>query len=375
MRRLQASMTSEGTAERDLDATYGPQVAAMLMLIGRAMRDIADIFGEREVAPQMAQTPLPGLDLGSPMPPDINKSEVAFAVEQLATRPKDWLDDAFAYSQAGVAVNVILRGLAPQGEPVLPAGEEVPGEKDLLSNIGWDHGRWLLFAVRGRSAVAGELGKWAAQVRERLGPIASRIVVPLSVEAQAIGEAVSAELAGPHQTPIGRPSNEAGMMASAEQMITMSDEVRELALNYIGRAPRRVRHALLEEYRQFVTDAQGRVEAADEKEARTAAEAERAAVEPTPGHSLSELSDADVAEMAQPVEDLVRRIVAISTEMSDAERAALKASIAPALEQGDIKRALEESNKRVEDIESRLQWKQSQEAHAARRRRPGASRK
>jgi hypothetical protein len=143
--RLESSFERSNLHREVLELMYGPQLGAILMMIGSVMGDVG--------------------------------VQAAFNANFTAGKP--WFNDAYAFDQAVRASVRILEALRPEGDPDPPPSmvklETVnPELASIAARIGDRFADVLIEAVAGRGANA-NLQRGAAEIADMLGPIAERL--------------------------------------------------------------------------------------------------------------------------------------------------------------------------------------------------------
>jgi hypothetical protein len=145
--RLEQSFRTEDLLGQVLRLAYGPQIAALLMMIGRAMR-----IGERCAL------------------------DATYSYDAIDR----WLDVPYAANQAIMAAKEVLEGYRPPGDPNFPEQiNGVPvkgGDRGRLERRGVDFADQLLRIGSGREVPPTlELEQFAAQVRPLLEGLEIRV--------------------------------------------------------------------------------------------------------------------------------------------------------------------------------------------------------
>src|SRR5262249_10336517 len=125
--RLESTFTGDDLLDQTNDRAHGRDVAGLLMLLARVMKDTGPVAGVRSAG------------------------------------TTDWLSNPYAFDQVVKAVNQALEGLRPDGDTAPPE------ETDDARTLGEKLARGALIAV-GDPDCGGELGDWAKPVRKRLDP-------------------------------------------------------------------------------------------------------------------------------------------------------------------------------------------------------------
>jgi hypothetical protein len=145
--RLEASFRSQDLLSQVLQLSYGRQLAAVLMMIGRAMRPA----GERSA---------------------LDATHSYDVVER-------WLEVPYAANQAILAATMVLEACRPPGRREFPeeiAGAPVRGgDRDRLERRGAIIAEQVLRAIVERNAPTPELNEFAVQVRSLLGEVQIRV--------------------------------------------------------------------------------------------------------------------------------------------------------------------------------------------------------
>jgi len=145
---MEQALLSEGVIDQALDLAFGRQVAGLVLLLARVVRDAG--------------------------------AHAAFMATSTMDGAANWLSNPYAVAQVSTAVAAVFEAIQPEGDAAPP---QVPGLapgnpalKEILETLGRRCADGVLGAIAGRvstrpgSANDGELGRWAAPVRERLGP-------------------------------------------------------------------------------------------------------------------------------------------------------------------------------------------------------------
>lgn len=129
--RLESSFQAEGQLREALELTLGPQVAALVLLIGFAMRDTARWPGR------------------------------PFSPVKLLSEP-------FLFAQAAAAATKVLDALKPDDDPDARPFADVQGAPPEMieqwTNLGRNVGSQVCFEIANR------LGPWTSTIRDWLGP-------------------------------------------------------------------------------------------------------------------------------------------------------------------------------------------------------------
>jgi hypothetical protein len=129
-----------------LEQIYGRQLAGLLLLLGKVMRD--------------------------------SSRSAAFSIEPTLEAAEGWMDRPWAFEQAAKAAVTVIEAVRPEGEPAPPHSiTKLPDPiKSSMLNVGESFARTALLAVhspdRGPTA---SLIKFGGEVRDLLGPAANRI--------------------------------------------------------------------------------------------------------------------------------------------------------------------------------------------------------
>lgn len=142
--RLERSVQIGAFAHEALALAYGPHTAGLALLIARAMNDTGKQCG--------------------------------FLKTSSLESSNDWMDVPYAYSQAAQAVRRILELAKPEGDDsppgLFPPDHSLDGV-EVAMGAGITNG--LVAAVTEANAGT-EIERWAAPLRELLGPIATRML-------------------------------------------------------------------------------------------------------------------------------------------------------------------------------------------------------
>jgi hypothetical protein len=144
--RLERSFRDQQQLPQALEATYGRQLAALLLVLARVMQDTGSQCGFIKT----------------------------YALEGAA----NWPVVPYAYDQVVKAVNRVLEGFRPEGDvsaPVLKfAGDQIPIPDDYYARLGENLANGALGALSS-SDHGRELDEWARPIREQMGPLLKRI--------------------------------------------------------------------------------------------------------------------------------------------------------------------------------------------------------
>jgi hypothetical protein len=150
--RLEKSQHDQDQAVLFAEAQYGRQLAAVLEVLGRAMRDAAVVASMKVRDPDGDEAYL------------FNQGIEAAATVLEAMRPRD------SNPRGDLPVPLVV-----VGDPV-PAW--VPSELELRKVVGKMVANGIIEAL-GNPERGGDIGDWAAKKRERLGPIAKWLAANL----------------------------------------------------------------------------------------------------------------------------------------------------------------------------------------------------
>ena len=134
--RLEQSFDDEDRVLHFRPVIYGRQLAAVLEILGRVMRDAG--------------------------------RHVGFARTHTVEGAEGWMDDPGAFDQALKGALQILEALRPPGEPTLPEAWGIAGPP------GEEFANYVLMALRNPDP-KGEIDHWASSLRPALGTVADRI--------------------------------------------------------------------------------------------------------------------------------------------------------------------------------------------------------
>ena len=143
--RLDLSFRDLDAFDKAIELSHGRQIAGVLMLLGRVMRD-AGAHGAH-------------LSTG--------------------TIDGNWLADPFAFDQVAKAVTTALEAFRPAGELTPPAGYD--GEQaERVARLGELLAKGAVEAIKNPSR-GGEIGEWARPVRDKLGAAVDQIAIDTDV--------------------------------------------------------------------------------------------------------------------------------------------------------------------------------------------------
>jgi hypothetical protein len=137
-RRLEDSLTVQESACRNLDLAFGPELAAILLVLAKAMQTTGE--------------------------------NAAFAITHSVPTTSDWLANPFAFDQVARSVTAVMESLRPEGaiEPPRPMRGGFPGSELHYANMGPGFAVSLLGAIAGAISTT-SLDEWAKPIRARLG--------------------------------------------------------------------------------------------------------------------------------------------------------------------------------------------------------------
>jgi hypothetical protein len=140
--RLEQSFRAQGMLDQALELAFGRQSAAVVLLIGRLMREVG--------------------------------TYAALASGRMPDTAGGWLADPFAFDQVRMAINRALDAVRPDGEVVVPlrTGQTIGpdiGHADIYGHLGAGLAQVALSAIVGHG-ITGDLQSWGEKIRARLGP-------------------------------------------------------------------------------------------------------------------------------------------------------------------------------------------------------------
>jgi hypothetical protein len=142
-RRIEATFRSEQQLSQGLDLVYGEQIAGLLTVIGRVLRDVGP-------------------------------AAHAASTRALEVAP-DWLSNPFAFDQAVKAIGAVMEVLRPDGErvpahlrsPLVVMGNDM---NEMYRHIGQAiAGPYLTAVADPEAAITADLKRIGREVREKLG--------------------------------------------------------------------------------------------------------------------------------------------------------------------------------------------------------------
>lgn len=143
--RLQLSFAADRHLTDALDLAFGPQLSALLLLIGRVMNTTGRSAG--------------------------------FSATNTLEGAEDWISNGYAYDQAVEAANAILEAARPEGDATPPAAGVSLLGLDLAEvhrNLGLGiAGPYLAAVADPESAISADLKRIGDETREKLGDVVS----------------------------------------------------------------------------------------------------------------------------------------------------------------------------------------------------------
>lgn len=133
--RLEQSFHDQRLFEQAMELAYGKRLSAILMILGRVMRDVGAASGLLSARTIEGAT--------------------------------DWAFNPYAFDEVAKAVAEVVEAFRPDGEVSWPGG---------FQDLGRSFARGVLAAVSDPHR-SGEVGEWAKPIRESLGELATKIKV------------------------------------------------------------------------------------------------------------------------------------------------------------------------------------------------------
>ena len=144
VKRIERSFERQDLVEEVLEATYGRQLAGLLMILGRSMKDVG--------------------------------AHAGFVATRTVEGGTDWFEVPYAFDQAAQAAETIIEACRPDGEKSIPQKSGIGGVNAMLATLGEGVAATTLSSIAApEQAPTAELKDWGQKVHDMMGPLVSVI--------------------------------------------------------------------------------------------------------------------------------------------------------------------------------------------------------